>query len=301
MWPLRGHATDSPARWKEPRAFAAADHATQRARQGRGRRRIRRRVRGECGKRRGPAGSLIPHAAAIRPLVVTMIEPSFRALSVSPSGRLARSPTRQIATRRRAVGMAAIAGRTNGERTIAEATDLLAEGRVHDVGAAARFDWTRRSDPWHKSDDRLGRRRSIEVVTEGLEASTPGPHLLRRTAQRTRQRPGRSNPGGRWTLTRLWTHRPRPQPLGNLAAEREIPTSVHSPFFSLFFQEEIKTGRASVQVYAVSDDCRHVDGLLGISMRANRLLAALRAAIVHPFGEGVLRGLREVVSRHTRS
>ena len=67
--------------------------------------------------------------------------------------------------------MASIAGRTNGKRTIAEVTDLLAEGRVHDVGAAARFDWTRRSVPWHKSDDRLGRRRSIEVVTEGLEAS----------------------------------------------------------------------------------------------------------------------------------
>ena len=28
---LRGHATDSPARWKEPRAFAAANHTSQRA------------------------------------------------------------------------------------------------------------------------------------------------------------------------------------------------------------------------------------------------------------------------------
>src|SRR5712691_10670038 len=160
---LRGHATDPPARWKEPGAFPAADHATQRTRQGRGRRPIRRRVRRQRGQWRGLAGSLIPHAGAIRPLMVTMIESAFRTLSVAPSGRVARPPTRHIATRRRAIDMAAIAGRTNRERPITEATDLLAEGRVHDVGATARFDWTRQSDPWHKKDDRLGRRRSIEV------------------------------------------------------------------------------------------------------------------------------------------
>jgi hypothetical protein len=56
-------------------------------------------VRVEPAERDGALGSLIPHAGAIRPLVVAMIEPSFRALSVSPAGRLARSPTRQIATR----------------------------------------------------------------------------------------------------------------------------------------------------------------------------------------------------------
>ena len=37
MVSLRGHATDRPARWKEPRAFAAADHTSPRARQRRGR------------------------------------------------------------------------------------------------------------------------------------------------------------------------------------------------------------------------------------------------------------------------
>jgi hypothetical protein len=42
--------------------------------------------------------------------------------------------------------MASIAGRTNGERAIAETTDLLPERRVHDVGAAVRFDWTRRAN-----------------------------------------------------------------------------------------------------------------------------------------------------------
>jgi len=108
--------------------------------------------------------------------------------------------------------------------------------------------------PWHKRDDRLGRRRSIEVVTEGLEVSAPGPHLIRRSAQRTPPPRDRSNPGGLWTLTRLWTHRSRPQPLGNLAEEREIPTSVHSPLFFSFFQEKIKTGSTPVQIDAVSDD-----------------------------------------------
>ncbi len=36
-----------------------------------------------------------------------------------------------------------------------------------------------------------------------------------------------------WTLSQPWTHRTRPPLLGNLAAEREIPTSVHSPFLLL--------------------------------------------------------------------
>jgi hypothetical protein len=36
-----------------------------------------------------------------------------------------------------------------------------------------------------------------------------------------------------WTLTQPWTHRTRPPLLGNLAEEREIPTSVHSPFLFL--------------------------------------------------------------------
>src|SRR5260370_32081774 len=39
-----------------------------------------------------------------------------------------------------------------------------------------------------------------------------------------------------WTLTQPWTHRTRPPVLGKLAEEREIPTSVHSPF--LFPSEE---------------------------------------------------------------
>src|SRR4029453_12432994 len=100
---LRGHATDAPGRWKEPGAFPAADHATQRARQGRGRHPIRRRVRGQCAERRRRAGSLIPHAGAVGALMIAMIEAAFR----TPTMALARG-TDTDATRRRATGGRAI-------------------------------------------------------------------------------------------------------------------------------------------------------------------------------------------------
>lgn len=189
-----------------------------------------------------------------------MIEPAFRALSVSPAGRLARSPTRQIATRCRAIGMAAIAGRTNSERTIAEATDLLAKGRVHDVGAAARFDWTRRSDPWHKRDDRLGRRRSIEVVTEGLEASTPGPHLIRRSAQLTPSPCARlSRRNGPCSCHRQMASR-APLVAGIVAPCLFQGGALRSASFAgsapvLFRKNERAPTTTTVQIYAVSGEC----------------------------------------------
>ena len=232
MRALRGHATDAPARWKEPGAFPAADHASQRARQGRGRRRIHRRVRRQCGGRRRPAGSLIPHAGAIRPLMVTMIEPAFRTLSVSPAGRLARPPTRHLATRRRAIGMASIAGRTNGERPIAEATDLLPERRVHDVGAAARFDWTRRAN--------RGTRETTGSVAVGASrwsprvwriSSRPSLHSPHRAAYVTRRPgPNRDRP---WTLPEPWTHRTRPPLLGKPAQNAGFPQAPTAILFSV--------------------------------------------------------------------
>jgi hypothetical protein len=58
-----------------------------------------------------------------------------------------------------------------------------------------------------------------------------------------------------WTLPQPWTHRTRPPLLGNLAEEREIPTSVHSPFL---FPPEEKNDETptttTVEVYAFSDD-----------------------------------------------
>jgi hypothetical protein len=173
---LRGHATDPPGRWKEPGAFPATDHATQRARQRRGRHRIRRRVRRQCGESGRALGSLIPHASAVRALMVTMIEASFGTPSMTRTSGAHRVSARGLATRRRAIGVAAIARRTDGEDAIAAPTDLLAKRPVHDVDAAARFDWTRRAN--RGTRETTGSvRRSIEAVTEGLEGSAPGPHL----------------------------------------------------------------------------------------------------------------------------
>jgi hypothetical protein len=63
--------------------FPAADHAAQRARQGRSRHGLRRRVRRQCGERDGALGSLIPHAGAVRALVVAMIGAAFATAAVT--------------------------------------------------------------------------------------------------------------------------------------------------------------------------------------------------------------------------
>jgi len=139
---LRGHATDSPGRWKEPRAFGAADHTAQRARQGRSRRSIRRRVREQCDRRCRGAGSLIPHAGAIRALVITMIEAAFRAAPMPAARGADRVVTGGHPTRRRAIRVAPITRRADREEAVAAPADFLAKRRVH-VGAAAHSNWTR--------------------------------------------------------------------------------------------------------------------------------------------------------------
>ncbi len=152
MATLLGHATDSPGRWKEPRAFAAADHTAQRAHQGRGRRSIRRRVRGQCPRRHRAAGSLIPHAGAIRALVIAMIETAFQADTMAVAGGPDRAPAGSRPTGRRAVRVAAITRWANRKEAVAEPTDFLAERRVHGPGAAGRSGWT--SSPNRGTRDR---------------------------------------------------------------------------------------------------------------------------------------------------
>ena len=135
-------------------------------------------------------GSLIPHAGAIRALVIAMIEAAFGAAPMALARGADRRAARRRATRRRAIRVAAITRRADREEAIAAATDFLAKRRVHDVGAAARFDWTRRAN--RGTRETTGSvRRSIEAVTEGLEGSAPGPHLIRRSAQLTRRRSAR--------------------------------------------------------------------------------------------------------------
>jgi hypothetical protein len=72
--------------------------------------------------------------------------------------------------------MAAITRDADRKEPVTATTDLLAKRRVHDDGAVARFDWTRRSNRGTRQTTGSVRR-SIEAVTEGLEGSAPGPHL----------------------------------------------------------------------------------------------------------------------------
>src|ERR1700682_1243812 len=106
---LRGHATDRPGRWKEPRAFAATDHTAQRTRQGRGRRTIRRRVSGECVAWDRTGGSLIPHAGAIGALMIAMIEAAFHTGAMAAARGADRSAASGRPTGRRAIRLAAVA------------------------------------------------------------------------------------------------------------------------------------------------------------------------------------------------
>jgi hypothetical protein len=128
------------------------------------------------GSTTAPGGSLIPHAAAIGTLMIAMIEAAFGTATVTPARGADRLTARRRATSRRAIGVAAIARGANREESIAAATAFLTKRRVHDVEAAARFDWTRLAN--RGTRETTGSvRRSIEAVTEGLEMSPPGPHL----------------------------------------------------------------------------------------------------------------------------
>jgi hypothetical protein len=246
--------TDSPERWKEPRAFAAADHATQRAHQGRGRRSIRHRVRGQCDGQRREAGSLIPHAGAIRPLMIPMIEAAFRTDPMAPAGRADRVVTGGRATRRRAIRVAPVTRRADREEAVAAPTGFLAKRRVHDVGTASRSDWT---GPLNRGTrETTGSvRRSIEAVTEGLEVSAPGPHLIRRSAQLMRPARTRPNRGRLWTLPELWTHRTRPQLLGKPARNAGFPRASTAILFFSF-----RRRRTRRQEHRYDDDRRDLRG-----------------------------------------
>jgi hypothetical protein len=108
--------------------------------------------------------------------MVTMIEAAFGTVPMALTRGANRRTARGRTTRRRAIGLAAITRDADRKETVAVATDLLAKRCVHNVEAAARFDWTRRSN--RGTRETTGSvRRSIEAVTEGLEISPPGPHL----------------------------------------------------------------------------------------------------------------------------
>ena len=89
---------------------------------------------------------MIRHAAApraVRALAVAVVETPFEALLMArPSGADRTSPA-GFPAGVRAVGVAAVARRADGEGLAALAAGSLAEGMVHGVGArGARSDWT---------------------------------------------------------------------------------------------------------------------------------------------------------------
>ena len=88
---------------------------------------------------------MIRHAAAgaVGALPVAMVETPFRAALMAGPGSSNRPATTGRPARRRAVGVAAVTRRADGEGTAAVTTGSLSEGLVHGVGArGAVSDWT---------------------------------------------------------------------------------------------------------------------------------------------------------------
>lgn len=110
-----------------------------------------------------------------------MIEAAFGTALMALAGGAHRRLARRRATRGRAIRVAAIARHADRKDAITASTDFLAKRRIHDVEAAARFDWTRRSN--RGTTETTGSvRRSIEAVTEGLEVKLQAFTSIRHTA-----------------------------------------------------------------------------------------------------------------------
>jgi hypothetical protein len=110
---------------------------------------------------------VIPHARPIRALVIAVIEAAFGAGAMAATGRADRSPAGDRPTGRGTIRVAAITGRADREGPATTPASFLPQRRVHDVGAAARFDWTSRENRGTK-EPTGSVRRSIEAVIEGL-------------------------------------------------------------------------------------------------------------------------------------
>jgi hypothetical protein len=97
----------------------------------------------QCGRGGERRGRVIRHATTrpIRALAIAVIQAGFQALLVSPSRRAHRRPTGRLATRRRAVHVAAITAAADRKRLSATGTGTKAKRVVH--GAASRCcHWT---------------------------------------------------------------------------------------------------------------------------------------------------------------
>jgi hypothetical protein len=111
---------------------------------------------------------VIPHARPIGALMIAVIEAAFGAGAMPAPGRPDRSAAGRRPTRPGAIRVTAVAGRADREGPATTPTGFLPERRVHDVGAAARFDWTSLENRGTR-EPTGSVRRSIEAVIEGLE------------------------------------------------------------------------------------------------------------------------------------
>jgi len=121
--------------------LAATSDTARRPRTGAGRPDVRRRVRRQCGGRRRRRGSLIPHAGAIRALVIAMIEAPLGTAPMARPGRTDRGVPPGLAAGGATVHMAPITGGTDRKRAVAPSAGLQAQGGIHHVGARGP-DWT---------------------------------------------------------------------------------------------------------------------------------------------------------------
>ena len=99
--------------------------------------------------------------------MIAMIEAPFGTAAVALTRRGDRPLTAGTATKRRAVGVTAIARHTDGEQAVAQPTGLLAKGGVHGVGAAGRSGWT-------SSPNRGTRERTASACRSARQSRGPG-------------------------------------------------------------------------------------------------------------------------------
>ena len=94
----------------------------------------------ESGVPKAGGGRLIPHGlpGAVGALMVSVIEAAFRTALMAGLGTLHRAPAGQETAACRAVGVAAVARRTDRKEAVAPAAGLLAKGLVYGVGVPGR-------------------------------------------------------------------------------------------------------------------------------------------------------------------
>ena len=194
--------------------------------------------------------------------------------------------------RRRAVGMAAVTRRADGEKTAALATGSLAEGLVHGVGARrAISDWTTSLNRGTTAGTGSVCRSSGRSRGSGGQ---PGPHPTSESAPYATRTPCPPPAPGPWTPPLPWTHRARPQELGKPRGhgfpQRPPPSSSSS---SRSTRKDRCPSRAHQRVSRICHYLAIVDRETGSHCRGSRLRTRQRwtnqLAVPAPTTSGVYR------------